>query len=285
MVLRSRGSEAVGQFQIDTILIKTTNKVNIRTENGYDMSPMQQTRTIPVAYQVSLPKNYDPAKKYPVILSVTAADPEPDHNTGIPKFVVDGREKNPDMPEFIIIAIHAINMMGLQPGTDINSEEFPYNSSDPAWYGAEILDYNKASVRPGETFPWSGTPANVGSSFDEQAYIETFQQIKADYNTEDKFYMDGASKTGNDIFTMVMSHPEYIAAAFGHEANYFGSGGTDIVDLGLGQIRPVSNSPDRVNVPVRLAEGSLAGEGNDMNFTHNIYNQYTNAIEGVPLPK
>ncbi|MCX6237246.1 MAG: hypothetical protein NTY07_06760 [Bacteroidia bacterium] len=93
--------------------------------------------------------------------------------------------------------------------------------------------------------------------FDEIAVIELFQQIKADYNGEDKFYWDGFSASGHAFWPLVMWRPEFIAAACASACNYLGTGGPDPSDLGRGMTsKGVSNAPERINLPVKQYTGA-----------------------------
>lgn len=290
LVFRSRGSETAGKFLIDDVLIKTSAKVNIRTESGATLSAAQQTRTVPAAYQICLPDNYDPNKKYPIIL----------HNVRVSiNFAADlcRQRQAPGMPEFVVVAVHPVSGGIITPESmDVyTGTGYPYNVR--GWYGNEISTYIKKSIRPGDTIPWSGAAVRAGSAFDEQSVIETFLQIKEDYNVEDKFYWDGHSAAGIALYNVLMYQPEYMKAVFANDANWQGPGsppwtgtGMDAWNLGNGQTKPVSTHPDRVALPIRLAIGGGYGSGrldpddNDMNHTDRIYNLFADVKEGVLLP-
>ena len=247
MLFRNCGSTTADIYYVDSVIVKVSNIPGLVFNSGTDKtnstSGLLIGRTCPTRYYISLPVGWTPTKKWPVFMYNVR-----DGWTGAPPN--DGpqifAQKRANMP-FIIVSVITKSIVGTDNG-----------------YPPEVLNY-----------------CNTTSDqlFDEIAVIELFQQIKADYNGEDKFYWDGFSASGHAFWPLVMWRHEFIAAACCSACNYLGTGGPDPSDLGRGMTsKGVSNAPERINLPVKQYTGSLDPIA-DFGVTtgKGMWNQFMNA--------
>jgi hypothetical protein len=225
MLFRNCGSTVADTYYIDRITVTASNIPGLVYNNGTDKvnstSGRLTGRTCPTLYYISLPVGWTPAKKWPVFMyNIRDGWDGAAPNDGPQIFA----QKRGSMP-FIIVSVKTKSITGTNNG-----------------YTKNVLDYCSATS---------------DQLFDEIAVIELFQQIKADYNGEDKFYWDGFSASGHAFWPLVMWRPEFIAAACASACNYLGTGGPDPSDLGRGMTsKGVSNAPERINLPVKQYTGA-----------------------------
>ena len=247
MLFRNCGSTTADIYYVDSATVTASNipvlPYNSGTDKSNSTSGLLIGRTCPTRYYVSLPIGWTPTKKWPVFMfNLHDGWHSPPPNDGPQIFA----EKRGNMP-FIIVSVITKSIVGNNNG-----------------YPQDVLNY-----------------CNTTSDqlFDEIAVIELFQQIKADYSGEDKFYWDGFSASGHAFWPLVMWRPEFIAAACASACNYLGTGGPDPSDLGRGMTsKGVSNAPERINLPVKQYTGALDGVA-DIGVTtgKGMWHQFMNA--------
>jgi len=225
MLFRNCGSTIADTYYVDGIIVKASNipglVYNSGTDKSNNTSGMLTGRTCPTLYYISLPIGWTPTKKWPIFMyNIRDGWDGVAPNDGPQIFA----QKRGNMP-FIIVSVKTKSIVGTTNG-----------------YPQDVLNYCNATS---------------DQLFDEIAVIELFQQIKADYNGEDKFYWDGFSASGHAFWPLVMWRPEFIAAACASACNYLGTGGPDSSDLGRGMTsKGVSNAPERINLPVKQYTGA-----------------------------
>lgn len=224
ILFRNCGSTVADAYYIDSITITASNipglVYNSGTDKSNSTSGLLKGRTCPTLYYISLPVGWTPSKKWPVFMyNIRDGWDGAPPNDGPQIFA----QKRGNMP-FIIVSVKTKSIVGNTNG-----------------YPQDVLNYCSATS---------------DQLFDEIAVIELFQQIKADYNGEDKFYWDGFSASGHAFWPLVMWRPEFIAAACASACNYLGNGGPDPQDLGRGMTgKGVSSAPERISLPVKQYTG------------------------------
>ncbi|MCX6320499.1 MAG: hypothetical protein NTX93_01675 [Bacteroidia bacterium] len=225
MLFRNCGSTTADIYYVDSIIVTASNipglVYNSGTDKSNNTSGMLMGRTCPTLYHISLPIGWTPTKKWPIFMYNM-------HDGWDGVAPNDGPEifaqKRGNMP-FIIVSVKTKSIVGNTNG-----------------YPQDVLNYCSATS---------------DQLFDEIAVIELFQQIKEDYNGEDKFYWDGFSASGHAFWPLVMWRSEFIAAACVSAGNYLGIGGPDPSDLGRGMTsKGVSDAPERINLPVKQYTGA-----------------------------
>ncbi len=224
MLFRNCGSTTADIYYVDNVIVTASNIPGLVYNGGTDKTNNTSGkligRTCPTQYFISLPIGWTPTKKWPIFMyNVHDGWHGAAPNDGPQIFA----QKRGNMP-FIIVTVITKSIVGNDNG-----------------YPPDVLNY-----------------CNTTSDqlFDEIAVIELFQQIKADYNGEDKFYWDGFSACGHAFWPLVMWRPEFIAAACVSAGNYLGNGGPNPSDLGRGMTsKGVSNAPERINLPVKQYTG------------------------------
>ncbi len=225
ILFRNCGSTTADIFYVDQVTVSASDIPGLAFNSGTDVtnntSGRLTGRTCPTLYYISLPIGWTPTKKWPIFMyNIRDGWDGAAPNNGPQIFA----QKRGNMP-FIIVSVKTINITGA-------ANSYPQN----------VKDYCNATS---------------DQLFDEIAVIELFQQIKADYNGEDKFYWDGFSAGGHSFWPLVMWRPEFIAAACCSACNYLGTGGPDPADLGRGMTsKGVSNAPERINLPVKQYTGA-----------------------------
>lgn len=224
MLFRNCGSTTADIYYVDDIIVTASNIPGLVYNSGTDKTNNTSVRltgrTCPTLYYISLPVGWTPTKKWPIFMyNIRDGWDGAAPNDGPQIFA----QKRGNMP-FIIVSVKTKSITGNTNG-----------------YPQDVLDYCSATS---------------DQLFDEIAVIELFQQIKADYNGEDKFYWDGFSASGHAFWPLVMWRPEFIAAACASACNYLGTGGPNPADLGRGMTsKGVSNAPERINLPVKQYTG------------------------------
>lgn len=246
MMFRNSGNKSADIYYVDNITILTTTipglVYNSGTNKAISTSRLLIGRTCPTRYFISLPVGWTPAKKWPVfIFNIRAGFAQAPPYDGPQIFA----EKRGNMP-FIIVSVKMKN-----------------KGTNESGYSRQVLDYCNATS---------------DMLFDEIAVVELFQQIKEDYNGEDKFYWDGFSASGHAFWALVMWRPEFIAAACGSACAYLGNGGPNPSDLGRGMTsKGVSNAPERINLPVKQYLGELDEYAKIYSPTWKGWTQFNNA--------
>ncbi len=226
MLFRNCGSTTADIYYIDNVTVTASDIPGLVYNSGTDKtnntSARLTGRTCPTLYYISLPIGWIPTKKWPIFMHNIREGGDGAPPNDVPQIFA---QKRGNMP-FIIVSVKTKSIVGSDNG-----------------YPQDVLNYCNATS---------------DQLFDEIAVIELFQQIKADYNGEDKFYWDGFSASGHAFWPLVMWRPEFIAAACVSAGNYLGTGGPDPSDLGRGMTsKGVSNAPERINLPVKQYTGEL----------------------------
>jgi hypothetical protein len=247
MLFRNCGSTLADSYYVDSAIVMASDIPGLVYNSGTDKtnstSGAMIGRTCPVRYYISLPIGWTPTKKWPIFMyNVRDGWDGASPNDGPQIFA----QKRGTMP-FIIVSVITKSITGTDKG-----------------YPQDVLDY---------------CTATSDQLFDEIAVIELFQQEKADYNGEDKFYYDGFSASGHAFWPIVMWRPEFLAAACCSACNYLGTGGPDPADLGRGMTsKGVSNAPERVNLPVKQYTGDQDGSAQTgINTPKGMWQQFMNA--------
>jgi poly(3-hydroxybutyrate) depolymerase len=140
-------------------------------------------------YYVSLPVNWKPDKKWPIVVVAEAAEKEFKENA---QRFINARGQMP----FIIIA----------PVIVTNGN---YGRRDPAVY-----PYVSATLDKIE--------AMGDCEFDMSGVLQAVNDVKKNYNGEDQFFITGFEAGTHLVWAMVFQHPELLRAAAPVAGNYIG---------------------------------------------------------------
>jgi len=134
----------------------------------------------PIQYYVSLPKGWDPSRKWPVAVVLEAA--EKDYKVNAERFV----STRGNLP-FILVA-------------PINTNNGNQGRRDPSIfpYSAETWDYMD----------------KVGDcQFNDEGILSIISDVAKQYNGEEKIYVTGFEAGTHVLWSLVFNHPEILMAA------------------------------------------------------------------------
>ena len=158
----------------------------------YAQSPgpeLKKAKHHPIQYYISLPNNWSPKLKWPVVIAVEDASKQFKANA---KRFIDARK---NMPFIIVVPIITTN--GGQGHKD--PAIYPYSKS--VW---DTID--KISV----------------CRFDMEGVQSIIQEVKEEYAGSDKVFITGFEAGAHLVWAMVFKHPEMLYAAAPVAGNYRG---------------------------------------------------------------
>jgi predicted peptidase len=151
-------------------------------------SPILKTsKSHPMQYYVSTPKGWTATKKFPVVILFEAAEKE--YKKNIERFIVARGEA----PFILVQPIHTNN--GSQGRGDPTL--FPYTR---------------------ET--WTYIDKVGDCQFNSDGINAIYNEVRDEYNTEDRWYVTGFEAGTHMLWWMVFSHPELVKAAAAVAGNY-----------------------------------------------------------------
>jgi len=155
-------------------------------QTNADLQPIK-CESHPMQYFLSLPKNWNKSKPWPVVVVLEAADKE--YKKNAERFI----SARGDMP-FILVAPFNTNN-GNQGRRDPNL--FPYSN--------ETWDYME----------------KVGDClFNEEGLQNIIKEVSAKYNGEQKIYLTGFEAGTHVLWATVLNHPEWLKAAVSVAGNF-----------------------------------------------------------------
>ncbi len=181
-------------------------------------------------YYVSLPEGWSAGKKWPVVVIAEEAEKAFKENTL--RFI----KARAQMP-FIIVS----------PVIVTNGN---YGRRDPAVY-------------PYTAKTWDAIDAMSDCKFDVDGVIQIVNDVKKNYNADDKFYITGFEAGAHLVWSMVFEHPELLKAAAPVAGNYIGR-----------CVNTISGDASKADLPIM---GFVGDQDKDWGASSKLYGQWQNA--------
>jgi poly(3-hydroxybutyrate) depolymerase len=189
---------------------------------------LRTASTHPIQYYVSLPKNWSAARTWPVVVTIAGSGGEfPENHAAF------SAERDSRQYPFIVVTPLTLTNGG---GNVRNSSALHYSS---------------------ET--WARVEREGRCLFDLDGIRAAVADVARLYNGQSKFFMTGFSGGGHTLGAMLLLHPEVLRTAAPVAGNY---GGRCVTGQNLESPyddpvpHPVSQAPERVNLPVRSFNGA-----------------------------
>lgn len=145
----------------------------------------------PIHYYVSIPKNWNKDKKWPVLVAVEGA------GCNFAGAANSFHRNRKDLPYIVVVPLTFSNTNALH--------QKKYKS-----YPADLLKKHQGGSTKGSRL-----------KFDSEGLIAITKEVQEKYNGEDKVYITGFSGGGNLTWFMTFVHPEKVAASAPASANFY----------------------------------------------------------------
>lgn len=178
---------AAEEVASDPARAQVLREIEVRASSA---KPIQKTATThAMKYYLSLPKNWEPGKSYPILVAVEGA--------GCAFFNICNGYANArgDRGLIIVAPITFSNTNGL------NASKYPYPQ--------ELLDEADRTGR---------------MKFDEPGLLAVLEDVRKEYGGEEKFFITGFSGGGNLCWRMTFGHPEMLRGSAPACANFYDPG-------------------------------------------------------------
>lgn len=185
--------------------------------------PVQTATTHPMKYYVSLPKNWSPNQKWPVLVA-----PSAHYGDKAKSFAMFTAQRDARKAGFIIVAPFVIN-------ADRTAEM-------PEYRGAVVDAINAADAAT------DGRDEVARGKFDSEGIRAILNDVQRLYRGEDKVYVTGFSSSTHVAYMFLFAHPELLKGAIINSGVYLGRG-VDEDHI------PFLNSPVRASVAVKYLIG------------------------------
>jgi predicted esterase len=168
---------------------------------------LRQAKAHKMQYHLALPKGWSAARTWPIVVTVEGAGCNWLGNCNA--FL----GQRGDRPFILVTPITFANTNALDP------KKYPYPQ--------ELLDEVEKSGR---------------IKFDEEGLLAVLEEVRKDFNGQEKFFITGFSGGGNLTWRMIFGHPDKLAGASPACANFYMTG-------------TVSQAPERETLPVKALQG------------------------------
>ena len=187
-------------------------------------APQLQTATAhPMKYYISLPRNWSPDRKWPVLVAPSAHYGDKGRNLAVFAAERDARKAN-----FIIVAPFVINADRVVAMTE--------------YRGAVADAINAADAADGFR------DETARAKFDSEGIRAVLKDVQKLYHGEDKVYITGFSSSTHIAYMFLFAHPELLKGVFINSGVYLGRG----VDE---EHIPLLNSPERAKIEIKYIIG------------------------------
>lgn len=181
--------------------------------------------THPMQYVISLPSQWEPGKKWPVIIAPNA---HYGNKAATIHMLAPLNEKR--KAGFIIVSPIVINSDPVAPMKE--------------YRGAIAEGIRAADAKKGE----GGRDDDARAAFDSAGIRAVIQDVQRLYGGEDRVYVTGFSASTHIVYLFLFTHPELLKGAFINSGVYRGRG-VDESNL------PLVNSPERARVEIQFTAG------------------------------
>lgn len=199
-----------------------------------DAPALRVARAHPMRYYVSMPKGWDPSRRWPVLVAVEGA------GSAFEGHCREFARQRGDRPFIVVTPLTVSSTNDLMKAHDVYPE--PVREEMRREWGGQ-----------GQLGPWRKT-------FDLEGLLAVLDDLRADCGAEDRVWITGFSGGGVLTWMMVMTHPERLAGAAPACANFFGHEG------------PLSQDPARESLSVKAFQGDQDPYWKDE--AHNLERQW-----------
>ena len=197
-------------------------------QDAASLSADAQVRTAtthPMKYLVSLPKNWTPDRKWPVLVA-----PSAHYDAGGKSLSLFSAERDARKADFIIVAPFVINADPV--------------SRMAAYRGAVADAISAADAATGD----GGRDEVARAKFDSEGICAVIKDIQKIYRGEEKVWITGFSSSTHIAYMFLFAHPELLKGAVINSGVYLGRG-VDEDHI------PLLNSPERAGIAVKFIIG------------------------------
>jgi predicted esterase len=171
---------------------------------------LKKASTHEMQYYLALPKGWNTGRKWPIVVGIDGAGC---NWMGMMNSLLGNRG---DRPFIIVSLITFSNTNGLKE----QRAKYPYSD--------EVIE---AADRNGRM------------KFDEPGLLAVLEDVRKEFNGEDKFCITGFSGGGNLTWRMTFGHPEKLMGSAPASANFYNAG-------------EISSDPARETVPIKVFQGA-----------------------------
>lgn len=187
--------------------------------------PLQTTTTHPMKYYISLPKNWSPDRKWPVLVAPSAH--YGDKGGSLAMFAA---ERDARKASFIIVAPFVINADRVGAMTE--------------YRGAVADAINAADAATADGF----RDETARAKFDSEGIRAVLKDVQKLYRGEDKVYITGFSSSTHIAYMFLFAHPELLKGVMINSGVYLGRG-VDEDHI------PFLKSPERAKLSIKYIIG------------------------------